>query len=453
MMRGTTLLAAALLMSMAASSAQVNVQYQKYNLPNGLEVILYEDHSTPIVAVNIWYHVGSGREQPGKSGFAHLFEHMMFQGSKHVGDDQHFKLIQEAGGTLNGSTNTDRTNYWEVAPSNFLEMLLWLESDRMGFLLDAMTQEKLNNQRDVVKNERRQNYENRPYGLAGKIIMENLFPPDHPYHWQTIGTQEDLSNASMEDVKEFFRRWYGPNNASLCIGGDFDPAQARRWVEKYFGDLPRGPEVARFTVWMPEIFQEKRLLMEDRVQLPRLYMAWITPPAFAKDDAELALLAEVLAGGKNSRLYRTLVYDKKIAQEVNAFQGAREMASIFQIMTTAKPGFALPVIESAILDELERVRSEGVTQRELERAQNQREAQFIYALQSVGGFGGVTDQLNAYNILRGDPGYFNENLLRYKSISTDDLKRVARRYLLLDQRVVLSVVPKGKSELSAGKTE
>lgn len=446
-------LMAMILMLGAASFAQVEVKYEKYNLPNGLTVILYEDHSTPIVAVNVWYHVGSGREKPGRSGFAHLFEHMMFQGSKHVGDDQHFKLIQEAGGTLNGSTNTDRTNYWEVAPGNFLEMLLWLESDRMGFLLDAMTLEKLNNQREVVKNERRQNYENRQYGLAGKIIMENLFPPDHPYNWQTIGTQEDLSNASLEDVKEFFRRWYGPNNASLCIGGDFDPAQTKQWVEKYFSALPRGPEVARFTTWMPEIPLEKRLVMEDRVQLPRLYMAWITPPAYANDDAELSLLAEVLAGGKNSRLYRALVYEKKIAQDVSAFQGSREMVSTFQITATAKPGQNLATIESAILDELEKVKSDGVAPRELERAQNQREARFVYALQSVGGFGGVTDQLNAYNVVLGDPGYFNENLRRYKSASANDLQRVARRYLQLDPRVVLSVVPKGKTELSAGKSE
>jgi zinc protease len=434
----------------AMGQERVEVPFEKYELPNGLDVILHEDHSTPIVAVNVWYHVGSSREKKGRSGFAHLFEHMMFQGSEHVGDDEHFRLIQEAGGTLNGSTNPDRTNYWEVLPSNYLEMALWLEADRMGFLLPAMTKQKFENQRDVVKNERRQNYENRPYGLARKVIYENLYPENHPYHWLTIGTQEDLSAASLEDVKEFFRRYYGPNNASLVIGGDFDREQVKQWVQKYFGDLPRGPEVARPIYWLPELDEEKRLMMEDRVRLPRLYLVWHTPPLFAKGDAELDLLADVLAGGKSSRLYKSLVYEKQIAQSVMAYQSSREMAGTFWIVATAKPGYNLAELEREIDLELERIRTEPVTEREIERARNGIEANTIYRLQRLGGFGGKTDQLNAYNTYMLDPGYFDEDLARYFEATPESIRRTAARYLH-ERRLVLSVVPKGKPELQATK--
>jgi zinc protease len=429
---------------------QINVPFEKYVLANGLNVILHEDHSVPIVGVNLWYHVGSGREKPGKTGFAHLFEHMMFQGSSHVEKGEHFKFLQEAGGTLNGSTNTDHTNYWELVPSNFLELALYLESDRMGFLLDAMDQAKLDNQRDVVKNERRQNYENRPYGLAGKLISENLFPPDHPYHWLTIGTQEDLSNATLEDVMEFFRRYYGPNNASLCIGGDIDVKKTKELVDKYFGGLKRIPDVPRMQPRGTAVDGETYLSMEDHVQLPRLYLAWPSVPNYAEDDAELDLLASILTRGKNSLLYKVLVYEKQIAQDVSAFQSGGEIAGEFYIIATAKPGHALKELKTATDQVIEGMKNRGVQSRELERAKNGFKADFVYRLQSVGGFGGRTDVLNQYNVFLGDPGYFEKDLERYEKATPEEIQRVARKYLNPDGRIILSVVPFGKKELEAG---
>lgn len=433
----------------AAVHTQVNVPFEKYVLPNGLNVILHQDRSVPIVAVNVWYHVGSAREKPGKTGFAHLFEHMMFQGSANVAKGDHFKLLQEAGGTLNGSTSTDRTNYWQTVPSNFLELALYLEADRMGFLLEAMDQAKLDNQRDVVKNERRQNYENQPYGLAGKVINENLYPPDHPYHWLTIGTQEDLSNAALEDVMEFHRTFYGPNTASLCIGGDIDVRKTKELVEKYFGELKRIPDVSRLQPRSTTVTGKKYLLMEDRVQLPRLYMVWPSVPNYGADDAELDLLADILSRGKNSRLYKALVYEKQIAQDVNAFQISGEIDGQFRITATAKPGHTLNELEAAIDEILEGLRAGSIEARELERAKNRIKADFVYQLQSVGGFGGRTDRLNLYNVFLGDPGYFNKDLQRYTTATAPKVREAARRYLKGD-RIILSVVPLGKKELQAG---
>lgn len=437
------------LIMLSAAFTQVNIKFEKHILPNGLNLIIHEDHSIPIVSVNLWYHVGSGREKQGKSGFAHLFEHMLFQGSKNVEKGDHFKLIQDAGGTLNGSTNTDRTNYWEILPSNFLELALYLESDRMGFLLDAMTQEKLDNQRDVVKNERRQNYENQPYGLASKIINENLYPPEHPYHWLTIGTQEDLSNATLEDVMEFFKKYYVPNNASLCIGGDINPKEVKKLVEKYFGEIPPGNEIEKMKPWIPVLNENKYLTMEDNVKLPRIYINWLTVQHFTDDEAALDLLAAILSRGKNSRLYKSLVYEKKIAQDVSAYNNSAEVSGSFGIVSTAKQGASLKEIEEVINNELEKVKLEGVSEKELELAKNETEANFIYRLQSLGGFGGRTDQLNRYNIFVGDPGYFNKDLERYKKVSVKDIKRVANVYLKQNGKVVLSVVPRGKTELKA----
>lgn len=431
------------------SFSQLDIKYEKYVLPNGLNVILHQDRTVPLVSVNLWYHVGSGREKQGKSGFAHLFEHMLFQGSKNVEKGEHFKLIQDAGGTLNGSTNTDRTNYWETLPSNFLELALYLESDRMGFLLDAMTQEKLDNQRDVVKNERRQNYENQPYGLASKLIRENLYPQNHPYHWLTIGTQEDLSNASLEDVKEFFRDYYVPNNASLCIGGDFDTKEAKKLVEKYFGEIPKGKNIEKLKTWIPELNENKYLTFEDNVKLPRIYISWLTLQKFTDDEAALDILAAILTRGKNSRLYKNLVYEKKIAQDVFSSNNSAEISGEFSIISTAKPGISLSEIEKEIYSEIDKLKSEGISDLELQRAKNEIEANFIYRLQSLGGFGGRTDQLNMYNIYVGDPGYFNKDLERYKRVTVNDVKKVAEKYLKQTGKVVLSVVPKGKTELKA----
>src|SRR5688572_27854123 len=363
------------------------IPYTQFTLPNGLRVILHEDHSTPIVAVNVWYHVGSKNEVAGRTGFAHLFEHMMFQGSKNY-DSDFFGPLQQAGGSLNGSTNADRTNYWEVVPSNFLELAVFMEADRMGGLLEAMTEAKLANQRDVVKNEKRQNYDNRPYGLAGARIAEILYPASHPYHWLTIGSLEDLTAASMDDVKAFFRRYYTPNNASLVIAGDFSPADARRYVQKYFGPIKRGPDVTVPVVAQPVLNGTVRQGMEDRVSAPQITMVWHTVPALTADEAPLVVLAAVLGQGRNSRLYKSLVYDKQIAQNANAFNSGRELAGTFQITAIPRRGVSVDSLEAEINREIAAIIAAPPAQSDLQRAYNASEAQFVYSLQTVGGFGG-----------------------------------------------------------------
>jgi predicted Zn-dependent peptidase len=427
------------------------INFTETRLANGLRVILHEDHSTPIVAVNVWYHVGSKNEVPGRTGFAHLFEHMMFQGSKHY-DNDFFIPLQEAGGILNGSTNSDRTNYWEVVPSNFLELALWLESDRMGYLLDALTEEKLTNQRDVVKNEKRQNYDNRPYGLVSERLASTMYPSGHPYRWLTIGSMEDLDAASLEDVSDFFRRFYTPNNASLVIAGDFDAGEALSLVEKYFGPIRRGPVPEPVVAPAPRMEREIRVTMEDRVSLPRIYMSWHGVPAWAADDSELDVLSTVLAGGKGSRLYKALVYEQQIAQDVTAFNNSREIAGQFQIVATARPGKSGEELEQAINEQLERLKRDAPpTPEEMERAYNARESSFVYSLQTIGGFGGRSDQLNQYAVFLGDPGYFQQDLSRYAGVTSEDLSRVANSYLT-DGRLILTVVPgtRAASETTTG---
>ncbi|HEX8720282.1 MAG TPA: insulinase family protein [Pyrinomonadaceae bacterium] len=423
------------------------INYTQFFLPNGLRVILHEDHSTPIVGVNVWYHVGSKNEVPGKTGYAHLFEHMMFQGSKNY-DNDYFKPLQESGATLNGSTNPDRTNYWEVLPSNFLELALFMEADRMGGLLEALTEGKLANQRDVVKNEKRQNYDNRPYGLVGARVNEFLYPPEHPYHWLTIGSLDDLTVASMDDIKNFFRTYYVPNNATLAIAGDFDPAEARRLVEKYFGPVPKGPDVRPLAVKQPVLTKEERLDIEDRVQLPRVQVVWHSVPQYSKDEPALDTLAEVLGGGKSSRLYKSLVYEKQIAQQASAFNQSGELAGRFQITVTGKPNTTAAQLEAAVKEELEKFRANPPTAAELERAYNSREAAFVYGLQTVGGFGGKNDQLNAYATFVKDPGYFQKDLARYRAVRLADVKRVADAYLT-DKRLIVTVVPRASGASSA----
>lgn len=426
----------------AGASRIPEIPFEKYKLPNGLEVILHEDHSTPIVGVNLWYHVGAKNEKPGRTGFAHLFEHMMFQGSKHH-DDDYFGPLQKAGGRLNGSTSQDRTNYWETVPSNYLELALWMEADRMGFLLPVMTQKRLDNQRDVVKNERRQSYENRPYGLAYETILAAMYPPDHPYSWPTIGSMADLDVASRDDIADFFRRYYHPGNASLCIAGDFDPAQAKQLVAKYFGSLPAGPQVARLKPWVPELKGERRIQMTDRVGLPRLYMVWHTVPMFAADDAELEILADVLGGGKTSRLYRALVRDQQIAQDVQAFQYSQEIAGAIMVIATARPGHTVAELEATCRDQIARVRQTPPTVEEVTRAVNRLEAQFVSSLEPISEFGGRADRLNMYNTYTGDPGYLSKDFARYAQVDAAGVVRVAEKYLG-ENRVVLEVTP-GKS--------
>jgi zinc protease len=425
----------------------MNIPFTRHLLANGLDVLVHEDRNCPIVAVNLWYHVGSKNEHPGHTGFAHLFEHLMFEGSQHH-DKGYFQPLQEAGGTLNGSTNADRTNYWEVVPTNALDLALWMESDRMGYLLPALTEARFNNQRDVVLNERRQNYENRPYGLAGMAIVAALYPPDHPYHWLTIGDAADLRAAKLDDVKAFFQTYYRPRNASLALAGDVETAHALELAARYFGELDSGnePPPVQFTA-PPPLTSDIRLLIEDRGELPRLYLAWHSPALFADEDAELDLIADVLAAGKTSRLYRALVYEQRVATEVAASQNSREIGSFFQLVATAAPGHTLADVERAIGLELHKLIDTGPVDVEMERCLAQAEAHFIFRLQTVGGFGGKGDQLNAYNVFLGEPGFFERDLERYRYATAAALRDAASRWLTTG-RVALSVVPHGRTELA-----
>jgi zinc protease len=415
------------------------LRFEKYTLPNGLDVILHEDHSTPIVGVNVWYHVGSKDERPGRTGFAHLFEHMMFQGAKHY-DKVYFGPLQAVGGRLNGSTSMDRTNYWETVPANYLALALWMESDRMGFLLPAMTQAKLDNQRDVVKNERRQSYENRPYGLVHEVILAAMYPPDDPYSWATIGSMKDVTAASREDIADFFRRFYNAGNASLCIAGDFDPREAKQLVAKYFGPLPAGPKVTHPRPSTPALKEEKRIAMTDRVGLARLYLVWPTPRQFTAEDADLEVLSHVLAGSKVSRLYEALVRRKQIAQDVQAYQDGRELRGEFSIVVTARPGHALAQIEGAVADELTRIQAEPPTAEEVARAVNGFESHLVRSLEPVSEFGGRADRLNMYNVMTGDPGYMQQDFARYGRVTPAGVRQAAATWLGKG-RVVVEVVP------------
>jgi zinc protease len=429
----------------------VNLPFTKHTLANGLDVLLHEDHACPIVAVNLWYHVGSKNERPGHTGFAHLFEHLMFEGSKHH-DRGFFQPLQGAGATLNGSTNADRTNYWEVVPTGALELALWMESDRMGYLLPALTEAKFSNQRDVVLNERRQNYENRPYGLAPMALLAALFPPDHPYHWTTIGEIADLQAVRLDEVHAFFRRYYHPGNASIALAGDIDSARALALVEDHFGDIERGPDIDPVRV-DASLAGEVRIRFEDRVELPRLYLTWLTPAMFAEGDADLDLATDLLANGKTSRLYRRLVFDERLATDVSASQNSREMAGYAQVTATAAPGHTLGELERAILEEIARLAAEGPTEAEIERGRVQAESQFVFRLQTVGGFGGKSDQLNAYNVFMGDPAYFDRDLERYQVVTAESLRQSVARYLDPGRRVTLSIVPNDRTALAAPDSE
>jgi zinc protease len=419
----------------------VQIPYSKRTLDNGLDVIVHEHRQLPMVAVNVWYHVGSKNERPGRTGFAHLFEHLMFEGSEHH-DTGFFQPLQQAGGLLNGSTNPDRTNYWEVVPTGALDLALWMESDRMGYLLPALTKDKFENQRDVVLNERRQNYENRPYGLAGMAISEALFPPDHPYQWLTIGSADDLRAMQLDDVREFFSTYYHPANASLTLAGDLDADEGFRLAEKYFGEIAAGPVPAPVRA-QASLAAARRLLLEDRVELPRLYLAWHSPAMFADGDAELDLTSDLIAHGKTSRLYRTLVYEKQIAADVIAYQHSREISGVFQIAATAVPGVPLADLYREIVAAVQQVAADGPTTDELERARAQTAAQFVYRIQTIGGFGGKSDQLNAYNVFRGDPGYIAADRARYDAVTAEGLAAAVRTWLVDQPHVALSVVPRG----------
>lgn len=426
----------------AGASDVPRLAFEKFTLPNGLEVILSRKTGLPMVAVNLWYHVGPANEAAGRTGFAHLFEHMMFQSSKHVPPDSHIRLLEAAGASnLNGTTDYDRTNYFETVPANQLELALWLESDRMGYLLDKVDQASLANQQDVVRNERRQSVENRPYGLADETLVQALYPKGHPYYGNIIGSHEDIQAAKLEDVKQFFRQYYAPNNASLAIVGDIDPAQAKALVEKYFATLKRGPAVARPSALTPQIAAERRLTVTARVELPRIYMAWLTPSAFAPGDADAEIAATILGGGRSSRLYKKLVYERQIAQNVSAEQNSLTLGSMFEIEATARPGHTAEELEKAIEEELTALRTTPSELREVEMARNTIETNIIGGLERLGGFGGVADRLNLYNHYLGTPDYLQKDIQRYRAVTPATIQAFVRAQLTPTSRVVLMAQP------------
>lgn len=427
-------------------SAQVapglpTIAFEKYTLPNGLDVILSEDHRLPLVAVDVWYHAGPANEAAGRTGFAHLFEHMMFQGSKHVPGDSHFRTIESVGGTgINGSTNFDRTNYFETLPANQLELGLWLESDRMGYLLDTVDEKKFANQQDVVRNERRQSRENQPYAMGGEAVYQTIFPKGHPYYGSIMGSHADIQAATLDNVKAFFKQYYAPNNASLAIVGDFDKTAAKALVAKYFGTFKRGPAVPKPNVTTRPITSVRRVVVQSRVQLPQVTMAWLSPAFFKPGDADADAAANVLGGDASSRLYKSLVYDKQIAQSVSASQQSLELGSIFSISAIVRPSKTIEEVEAAILAEVERLAKDGPDAREVERARNTFETGELQRLDLLGGFGGVADTLSMFNHYVGDPGYLPKYIDEHRKITPERVKAFAQQYLKPDARVVVQVV-------------
>jgi zinc protease len=432
-----------------ASSDSIKIPFETYKLPNGLTVILSLDRTTPTVAVNVWHHVGSKNEVAGRTGFAHLFEHVMFTGSGHVPYGLHDKLTEGVGGGNNGSTTNDRTNYYETIPSNYLEAALWLEADRMGFLLDKLDIAKLNAQRDVVKNERRQSYDNQPYGRVSEIFAAAMYPKGHPYSWPVIGSMTDLTAAAEEDVKDFFRLYYPPNNATLAVVGDFDPAQAKAWIQKYFSDLPQGKQVQRPSVALGKLEASKRLVYEDRVQVPRLYIQWPTVGFKNDDDYALSVMSSILSGSRTARLTKALVYDSQKATNVFGFQNSAEDVGVFQVTVIPRPEATLTELEVAVDQVLQKFISEGPTAEELQKAKSGLELNFLRGLESNLG---KADRLNSGAVFYGNPGYFSTDYQKTLAVTAADVKRVAAQYLTR-ARIVLSVVPKGKKDQASKATE
>lgn len=423
---------------LAAADTAPTIPFEKYRLPNGLEVILSQDRALPLVTVDIWYHVGAANEEAGRTGFAHLFEHMMFTGSRHVPRGVADKLLEAAGvSDSNASTSFDRTNYYDTLPSNQLELALWVHADRMGYLLDSLDQKALSNQQDVVRNERRERIENQPYGIVDEAVFRSLFPPGHPYRPYVMGSHADIQAAQLADVRDFFKHYYRPNNATLTIVGDFDPAAAKTLVNRYFGSFRRGPDVAAPVVVTPPIVGERRLTITDQIELERVDLAWLTPARFKADDAELTVAAHILAGGKSSRLYNKLVYELQLAQEVSAAQDANALTSIFDVQAFARPGHTAAELEAAIDVELDRFAAEGPTAAEVERARNQIERSMYQDLQKIYG---RADTLNMYNQYTGDPGYLPKDVARYTALTPASVQRAAREHLRRNARVVVLAV-------------
>jgi zinc protease len=419
----------------------LNIPYIRYSLPNGLEVILYNIKNVPLVAFNIWYKVGSANEVRGKTGLAHLFEHMMFQGSKNIPKEMHFRYIQEAGGTLNASTSFDRTNFFEKLPSNELKLSLWLESDRMGFFLDSLDLVKLDNQKSVVLNERLERYDNQPYGLAWEKLVSNLYPFEHPYSWPTIGFYNDIESYTIEDVRSFFQRYYSPANSTIVIAGNIDVNKTRSLIEKYFGEIRNNGTPPEIMTEMPHLDENKTIRFEDYVNLERIYLAWHSPKAFSKDDSALDILADVLTGSKNARLTRKLVYELEIAQDVNAMQFSGKYGGHFMIVATAKPGKSLDEIKNIIFDEISLLSEKNISTQELERSKNVITSNFIYSLQNIDT---IADLMNLYNFYLGEPNSFNYDLNRYTSLDEENIKQATKKYLL-NNFVELKIVPRSRN--------
>jgi zinc protease len=438
-------LAAGVLAASPSRRLEAQLPYTIDTLPNGLRLIIHRDASVPTVSVNVWYHVGSGDERVGRTGFAHLFEHLMFMGSEHAPYPAFDRMLEAAGANNNGSTTEDRTNYYESGPRTALPLMLWLEADRMGWMVNTMDSAKVDLQRDVVKNERRQRLENAPYGMAFDHLPGMGYPAGHPYSWPVIGSMRDLSAASTEDVRNFFRMYYAPNNASLVVAGDVDPAEVRRLVRQYFGEIPRGPAPDRPPTPPFQVARDTTMVLEDRVQLPRLYLNWHTVRAYATDDAALNVLSYLLTGAKNSRLTQTLVHERQVSTGVFAFQDGKLRDGDFSVIATGRPGTPLDTLQGIIEREIARLATEGPSARELDQARNALEANQLRGLENVDA---KADQLNYYYYYTGQPDYLAQDLARMRAVTAADVQRVARTYLR-GPRVTLSVVPQGRRELAA----
>src|SRR5688500_16881717 len=425
---------------------EIVIPYEKYVLPNGLTLIIHEDHSDPVVHVDVTYHVGSAREEIGKSGFAHFFEHMLFQGSDNVADEQHFKIVTEAGGTLNGSTNRDRTNYFQTVPSNQLEKMLWLEADRMGFLLDAVTQKKFEVQRATVKNERGQNYDNRPYGLVQEVAARNLYPYGHPYSWLTIGYVEDLNRVDVNDLKNFFLRWYGPNNATLTVGGDVKPAEVVKLVEKYFGPIQRGPDVTPTKLPVPSLTADRFVSYVDNyARLPQLAITYPTVPNYHPDMGALACLAQVLGQGKNSILYQTIT-KKQLALNASAFSSMSELSGEFSFRITPVPGKSLAEELALFRAAMDSFEARGVTDEDVEKLKGGIVSSLVNGLQSVSG---KVFQLAQFQTFTGNPNKISELVEMYNNVTKEDVMNVYNKYIKGKGAVIASVLTKGQETMIA----
>ncbi len=429
--------------------ATPRIEFEKQTLPNGLQLILHVDRKLPVVHVNQWYHVGSKNERRGRTGFAHLFEHVMFQGSLNAAAD-YFSFVEKAGanlreGGVNGTTSSDRTNYFATVPSGNLEFLLWLESDRLATLAEALTQKKLDMQREVVRNERRQSYDNQPYGRAMTLVTEHLHPPDHPYSWPVIGSHEDLIAASLDDVKEFFETFYAPNNLTLVIAGDFDRDEAIALVNRYYGGIPAGPALDRPARFIPTLHGEKIIDVSDRVPQERTYIAWPSVPYFDQVEADLDVASLILSDGLSSRLNRRLVYDEQLATDVSSFHWTSEISGIFMVVATARPGASMESIEKAVTEEIGRLASEGPSAEELDRAKTKWEYDFVTGLERIGGFGGKADRLAQYNTFLGDPAKFDDDVERYRRVTAASVQKAVEQWINHRNRLLIRFHPENSS--------